>query len=233
MGTGFDEHAAEYDAWFLENKNVLYSEANLVASVLRDCGRILSVGCGSGLFEKILREEYSIEISEGIEPSEGMAAIARKRGMNVVQSTAEEADYGYAKYDTILFNGCPGYISDLGSVVKRVHDALPSGGRIILIDIPKESSYGILYNLAKAVGTWDNPMLDGVHPRNPYPIELVSEANWRTTSEKVEILRKAGFKDFEYKQTLTLHPLYSNSLIEQPLDGYDRGDYVAIKAYKR
>ena len=50
MGKGFDEYAPAYDAWFLDNRNVLYSEVNLVASVLKDAGRVLSVGCGSGLF---------------------------------------------------------------------------------------------------------------------------------------------------------------------------------------
>lgn len=91
MGKGFDEYASAYDAWFLENRNVLYSEVNLVASTLRDAGRILSVGCGSGLFEKILREEYDIRITDGIEPSTGMADIARKRGLEVTVATAEEA----------------------------------------------------------------------------------------------------------------------------------------------
>lgn len=51
MGKGFDEYAPAYDAWFLENRNVLYSEINLVAHVLKNPGRTLSVGCGSGLFE--------------------------------------------------------------------------------------------------------------------------------------------------------------------------------------
>ena len=81
MGKGFDEYAPAYDAWFLENRNVLYSEINLVAHVLKNPGRTLSVGCGSGLFETILAKEYGITITDGIEPSEGMAEIARKRGM--------------------------------------------------------------------------------------------------------------------------------------------------------
>ena len=86
MGKGFDEYAPAYDAWFLENRNVLYSEINLVAHVLKNPGRTLSVGCGSGLFETILAKEYGITITDGIEPSEGMAEIARKRGMKVTIS---------------------------------------------------------------------------------------------------------------------------------------------------
>ena len=232
MGKGFDEYAPAYDAWFLENRNVLYSEINLVAHVLKNPGRTLSVGCGSGLFETILAKEYGITITDGIEPSEGMAEIARKRGMKVTISTAEEADFGCGDYDTILFNGTPSYITDLESVVRKAYDALPEGGRIILIDVPKESTYGVLYNLAKALGTWDHPLLAGTYPENPYPIEFVRVANWRTTAEKSELLDKAGFRDLRFAQTLTTHPLYSNRQEEQPSEGYEKGDYVAVTACK-
>lgn len=232
MGKGFDQYASQYDAWFLENRNVLYSEVNLVASVLRDAGRILSVGCGSGLFEKILREERDIDIRDGIEPSEAMAEIARKRGMTVAISTAEEADFGNSDYNTILFNGTPSYIDGLADVVRKAYEALPAGGRIVLIDVPKESSYGVLYNLAKALGTWNHPLLQGCYPPNPYPIEFVDVAKWRTTAEKIEMLESAGFRDLAFAQTLTTHPLYSDIIEEQPVEGYDRGDYVAITAVK-
>lgn len=233
MGKGFDQYASAYDAWFLDNRNVLYSEVNLVASTLKDAGQVLSVGCGSGLFEKILREEYGITVTDGIEPSKGMAEIARKRGMRVVEATAEEADFGHGTYDTLLFNGTPSYIGDLRSVVRKAYEALPAGGRIILIDVPKESSYGLLYNLAKAVGTWDHPLLAGCYPPNPYPIEFVDVAAWRTTAEKVELLREAGFTDLEFSQTLTSHPVCSNNEEEQPTPGYGKGDYVAVVARKR
>ena len=131
-----------------------------------------------------------------------------------------------------VFNGTPSYITDLESVVRKAYDALPEGGRIILIDVPKESTYGVLYNLAKALGTWDHPLLAGTYPENPYPIEFVRVANWRTTAEKIELLEKAGFRDLRFAQTLTTHPLYSNRQEEQPSEGYEKGDYVAVTACK-
>ena len=152
--------------------------------------------------------------------------------MKVTISTAEEADFGCGDYDTILFNGTPSYTTDLESVVRKAYDALPEGGRIILIDVPKESTYGVLYNLAKALGTWDHPLLAGTYPENPYPIEFVRVANWRTTAEKIELLEKAGFRDLRFAQTLTTHPLYSNRQEEQPSEGYEKGDYVAVTACK-
>lgn len=232
MGKGFDQYAAKYDAWFMENRNVLYSEVNLVASVLAGAGRILSVGCGSGLFEAILRKERGISIRDGIEPSAAMAEIARKRGLNVAVATAEDADFGTGAYDTIMFNGTPSYIAGLAGVVRKVYTALPPGGRVIMIDVPKESSYGLLYNLAKALGTWNHELLQGVYPPNPYPMEFVEVANWRTTAEKVEMLQQAGFLNLSFAQTLTRHPLMSDNGVEEPSEGCDRGDYVAITAFK-
>lgn len=233
MNTGFDEHAEQYDAWFLDNKNVLYSEVRLVAKVLEGAGKILSVGCGSGLFEKILREEFAIDIRDGIEPSGDMAAIAEKRGIRVKKTTAENADFGKDEFDTILFNGSPGYISRLGDVVEKAYGALPKNGRLILIDIPKESGYGLLYNLAKTLGTWQNLLLEGCFPPTPYPIELVDQAHWRTTAEKTEIMKEVGFSDISYFQTLCSSPVFSNNEIEDPREGFTCGDYVAVTGWKR
>jgi SAM-dependent methyltransferase len=230
--SSFDEYAGKYDAWFFENRDLLTSEVNLVAYFLKDAGMVFSVGCGSGLFEMLLQKEFNIEIKFGLEPSEGMAEIARKRGMDVEIVTAEDADLGTEKYDAILFNGTTSYINDLPAVFQKAYNALKSGGKIVVIDVPKESSYAIMYNLAKAVGTWDHPLLEGVHPKDPYPIEFVKAANWRTTGEKIILLEDAGFHDFKFAQTLTKHPLYSNNGTEQPIEGYDRGDYVAICAKK-
>lgn len=228
----FDEYASLYDAWFMENGNVLLSEARLVALTLKGSKKILSVGCGSGLFEALLAKDFGISITDGIEPSTGMADIARRRGLNVVIATAEEADFGQGDYDTILFNGTPSYITDLKSVVEKAYAALPRGGRAVLIDVPKESGYGIMYNLAKALGTWDDPLLAGVFPPDPYPIELCKAANWRTTAEKVELMTAAGFERLEAYQTLTTHPLVSNKRAEEPSEGSDKGDYVAVIGYK-
>lgn len=228
----FDKYAEEYDAWFLKNQNLLYSEVKLVAHFLKDAGETLSIGCGSGLFEMILAKEFGIDIKNGIEPSEGMAEIARRRGMNVTLSTAEEADFGIEKYDTLLFNGTPSYINDLQTSFNKAYAALRKGGHIVVIDVPKEGNYATMYNLAKTLGDWEEPLLADVHPQDPYPIEFVKVAHWRTTAEKVEMLNKAGFTNLEFAQTLTKHPLYSNNVLEEPIEGYDCGDYVAICATK-
>jgi len=122
--------------------------------------------------------------------------------------------------------------NDLKKAFDSAYNILKPGGNILVLDVPKESSYAMLYNLAMVVKSWDHQLFRGIKPPNVYPIEFVLEANWRTTEEKVELLKQIGFTKFAFAQTLTRHPRYSNDAVEQPVPGYDRGDYVAIQAEK-
>jgi ubiquinone/menaquinone biosynthesis C-methylase UbiE len=228
----FDIYAEKYDSWFLKNMAVLESEVALLAYFLKKPGHALSVGCGSGLFEMILQRDYGIIIEEGLEPSKSMANIARKRGLKVRIGSAESMNYKSSTFDTVIFNGTPSYLTNLKQAFYEAFRITKPGGHILVLDVPKESSYALLYSLAKVIEKWDHPLLQGVHPENPYPIEFVRDANWRTTQEKVSLLQHEGFKNFKFAQTLTRHPVYSNTEKEEPVDGFDRGDYVAIYAQK-
>lgn len=229
----FDEHANAYDSWFLDNQNLLTSELNLVAHFLDKDSTILSVGCGSGLFEMLLAKDHDIHIKYGVEPSKDMAEIAKKRGLEVAISPAETYDFEPNKFDIIMFNGSVSYISNLELCIKKAFAALKSGGKLILIDVPKESGFATLYNLAATLGTWNHPLLEHISPNDPYPIELVKSANWRTSQEKIDTMQKVGFDDFEFAQTLTTHPMCANDAVQEVVSGCDRGDYVAICGYKK
>ena len=87
----FDGYAAQYDEWFMKNEHLFTSELRLFKKVLGDITgkRLLSVGCGSGLFESFI----DCRNIEGIEPSRDMGQIAEKRGVSVLQyGTIEEAE---------------------------------------------------------------------------------------------------------------------------------------------
>lgn len=227
----FDEHAAEYDAWFKQNLNVLESEIRLLVRLLGDSpGETLSVGCGSGLFELILANEHDIVIGHGVEPAVGMAIIARSRGLDVLDGSAESLPHDSESFDTVVMNGIPSYVDDLETAFAEALRVLRPGGHVVVLDVPAESSYGLLYRLAAEVGKWKDDFLEKVRPDVPYPIEFAEAANWRTTEEKADLLRRVGFRDLEFAQTLTRHPKFSNEEPEDPIAGFDRGDYVGIRA---
>ena len=231
--TAFDEHAGEYDRWFMDNEQVLGSEVLLVAAALQDAGEILSVGCGSGLFEMLLARDHAITVRHGVEPAEGMAEIARRRGLDVKIGPAEDLPIEDGTFDTVLMNGTPGYLTDLTGALREAARVLKPNGRVVVADVPASSGYGMLYQLAAKVGTWDDERLQKIAPAVPYPVEFVGAANWRTTEEVLASLEEAGFGLLDAHQTLTTHPRFSNDQVEDPIPGFERGGYVALRATKK
>ncbi|MCG2881316.1 MAG: methyltransferase domain-containing protein [Vulcanisaeta sp.] len=225
--------ASKYDSWFLSNPYVLESEVLLLKYLLEpNPGRALSVGCGSGLFEFILRTRYGIVINECVEPSEDMARVARARGLNVKIGYAEDLPYGDAEFDTVILNGVLDYVRDDVKAIREAYRVLKPGGHIVVADVIAEGSYGLLYKLAEILGSWDDPYIVRVKPPNPYPIEYVRQARWHTVDEIMRLLRDAGFVIVKVARTLTRHPKYSNESVEYPIGGFDRGDYVGFKGWK-
>ena len=227
----FDGYADKYDEWFMKNDKLFTSELRLFEKVLGDIQgkNLLSVGCGSGLFESYI-DSSNIE---GIEPSEDMAEIARKRGINVIKiGLIEDVDLPEEKYDIIYFNGSSSYMEDLSPVYGKCLRALKANGRLILLDVPKESAFGFMYLLGKSLNTYDHEYLNGAMPELPYPLALASSGVWHTTEEKINVLKELGISRFSYYQTLVKNPLYTNEEPEEVIEGYKSGGYVAIIAEK-
>lgn len=227
----FDGYAAKYDEWFMKNENLFNSELRLFKKVLGDISgkKLLSVGCGSGLFESYI-DHSNIE---GIEPSEDMGQIAVKRGVNVIKfGLIEDVELSENEYDIIYFNGSSSYMEDLAPVYDKCRKALKEGGKLILLDVPKESAFGFMYLLGKSLNTYDHEYLEGAMPELPYPLALASSGVWHTTESKIEVLKNLGFSKFSYYQTLVKNPLYTNEEPEEVIEGYKSGGYVAIIAEK-
>ena len=224
MKPKFDGYAAQYDAWFMTNENLFQKALGDISGK-----RVLSVGCGSGLFESMI----DCSGIEGIEPSRDMGAIAQKRGVNVISFGAiEEAELEDNAYDVIYLNGSSSYMEDLTHAFNVCKKALKPNGMFISLDVPKESAFGFMYLLAKEAGTFDHPSLNGVMPELPYPLELCCAGVWHSTEEKIDALKSLGFHDFAFYQTLLRNPMYTNEVVEDVVPGYQSGGYVAIIAHK-
>ena len=227
----FDGYAAKYDEWFMKNENLFISELRLFKKVLGDISgkKLLSVGCGSGLFESYI----DCSNIEGIEPSEDMGQIAVKRGVNVIKfGLIEDVDLPDNEYDIIYFNGSSSYMEDLVPIYEKSLKALKAGGKLILLDVPKESAFGFMYLLGKSLNTYDHEFLEGAMPELPYPLALASSGVWHTTEEKINVLKDLGISRFSFYQTLVKNPLYTNEEPEEVTEGYKSGGYVAIIAEK-
>lgn len=227
----FDGYAAKYDEWFMKNDNLFTSELRLFKKALGDIEgkKLLSVGCGSGLFESYI-DSSNIE---GIEPSEDMGQIAVKRGVNVIKfGLIEDVDLPEAAYDIIYFNGSSSYMEDLVPVYEKSLRAIKDGGKLVLLDVPKESAFGFMYLLGKSLNTYDHEYLQGTMPELPYPLALASSGVWHSTEEKIEVLKSLGVTRFSFYQTLVKNPMYTNEEPEEVIEGYKSGGYVAIVAEK-
>ena len=183
MGKGFDQYASAYhDAWFLDNRNVLYSEVNLVASTLKDAGRGCSRWAAAAAFRKILRDEYGITVTDGIGPSEGNGLHRPQTGHERHRHDGRAADFGNSDYDTLLFNGTPSYRRPQSRAQGPMR-ALPAGRRIILIDVPKGELLRTVVQPGQGGRDVGPPAARRVLPAEPYPIEFVDVAAWRDGRE--------------------------------------------------
>ena len=147
-----------------ENRNVLYRNQSGGPRVEKS-GKDAPVGCGSDS-SKMIRPKSTVTRSP-------TASNRRKEWwLNRLRKRGDEGDdldrrrgHCWGDYDTILSSTAPPATSPIWKAsTAKPTTPCSEGGRIILIDVPKESTYGVLYNLAKALGTWDHPLPAGTYP---------------------------------------------------------------------
>ncbi|MFW6028949.1 MAG: class I SAM-dependent methyltransferase [Halanaerobiales bacterium] len=218
----FNKGAKDFETWFNNNEILFKSELKALKKMLRDPENCLSVGIGNGLFAN------KLGIKQGIEPSEGMANLAREKGIKVIEGRAEDLPVADNSYKQVLLGTILAYVDNKEKAVREAYRVLKKGGEAIISILPAEGSYAILYKLAESKGYYDLE----ITPEYPYPLEFVEGTNWITTEKLIAMMKETGFKDLEFIQTLTRHPRYSNKEVEEAIPGYKKGDYVVVKGVK-
>ncbi len=201
----FNQRAQEYDQWYDDNPLILESEIEAVRQVTPPFERALEVGVGTGRFAQALG------IRLGLEPSEAMAALARARGIEVVEGVAEALPFEDGSFDAVFLITVDCYLEELAPALLECRRVLIGGGHLILGHVDIDAPLGAVYEAEK--------------DQDPF----YREAIFRGTAEVLDELDQAGFDVKAIRQTVT-----SFEPVRQPVcEGHGDGIFVALRAVKR
>lgn len=203
----FEKYTLQYEGWFERNRFVYESELLAVRKQLPKSNNGVEIGVGSGRFAAPLG------IKLGLEPSKKMREIAQKRGIAVVDGVAEKLPFNDSKFDSVLMVATICFVDDVEASFREAYRVLKFGGSLIIGFIDKDSSIGKLYQKHKNKSVF-------------YKI-----ATFYSVDEVVFYLKQAGFKNFNFTQTI-FHNLAEIKDVEPIKDGYGKGSFVVVRAIK-
>ena len=206
MSNVFDKHYKKYDAWYDKHKFAFLSELKAIRKVLPRNEKGLEIGVGTGRFASRLGIKY------GVDPSENMLKIAKKRGIDVHRAQGERLpfDNSVLDYITIIITLC--FVKDPIKVLIEAKRVLKKGGKVIIGIIDKDSFLGRIYQEKKSL--------------------FYRQAHFFGVKEVANLLKMSGFGSISYYQTIYKIPDKMNS-VEKPKKGFGQGGFVVISGKKK
>ena len=125
----YDCTAYLYNRRYREIQKKKYEE---VLSYLKNAGLILDVGCGTGMFTKLLVQRAHFVV--GVDLSLGMlhAAGDMPRGVSLVQADADHLPFQDGTFDVVVSITLLQNMPDPGSTVRELARVLKRGGLLIV-----------------------------------------------------------------------------------------------------
>ena len=207
--TPFEIHTVEYEAWFDKYHDVYESELLAIKSQLQQLPeniKGIEIGVGTG------RYAAPLGIREGVEPAENMAAIARKKGIEIMKGVAEDLPYKDMHFDFVLFvTIC--HLHDFRAALKEAYRVLNRKGSVIIGFIDKDRPVGISYEAKRNHSTF------------------YRRARFYSVKEVLELLKERKFRNPVINQTL-FRDLDMINEVEEPRSGYGEGSFVTVRAEK-
>ena len=139
----FNIYTEEYEKWFKENENTFQSELLAIRQVVPIGKKGIEIGIDSGIFAE------QLDIKFGIDPSEKMLDLARKRNLNVVNGFAENLPFPDESFDFAAFITSICFIKNPDKAIKEAYRILRKEGEIIIAFIDKHSKLGQILDREK------------------------------------------------------------------------------------
>lgn len=146
-----------------------------VLELVRPGSRVLDVGCAEGYLDVELAARGCEVV--GIEPDARAAAVARERGISVLEFDVEEVALDATAFDVVLFVDVLEHLRDPAPVLRQ---ALAAGRAIVSIP-----------NIAHWTGR--RALLGGRFPRTDHGLFDRTHLRWFTRASAHELAREAGF----------------------------------------
>jgi len=199
----FESYAEEYDNWYEKNKFAYLSELQTIKQFLPLESRSLEIGIGTGRFAMALKIDFGIDLSLK------MLKIAKRRGIDVQLAIGEDIPFKNEVFDNVLIMISLCFVKNPAKVILESRRVLKNGGNIIIGIIDRNSNLGKIYQSKKS--------------------KFYKNANFFTVEEVTDLLKRGGFSEFSYRQTLFSYPQKSKK-IEMPRPDYGEGGFVVIRA---
>ncbi|MBN2426362.1 MAG: class I SAM-dependent methyltransferase [Calditrichaceae bacterium] len=203
----FEQNLDQYEDWFKENKYVYLSELDAVRPHIPETGNGIEIGVGSGLFAEPLGIRY------GVEPSEKMRSMALKRGIDVIDGVAEKLPVKDESSDFALMVTTICFVDNPLKSITEARRIIKSNGKLIIGFVDKDSPVGKTYR------------------KFQHESVFYRDAIFYSTEEIIGFMQEAGFKDFNYTQTI-FNKLNEINKVEPYTQGYGNGSFVVISANK-